>query len=139
MPFEFKDHVADIIFVAHGKTLEELLAEAGRALFAAMLDIDRVQPVVQTYFTVEGKDEEDLLYNFLEELLVYKDADSLAFSRFDVSVRPENGKMIAEVVAEGEKISPEHNPRADVKAISWHGFRVWRDEKGYHAEVLLDL
>jgi len=138
MPFKFLDHTADVLVEVDAPTLEELLAEAGRALFAAMLDLDKVQPVVQTFFSVSGKDEADLLYNFLEELLVYKDADALAFSRFDVTV--ERGKeLIANVVAEGERISPQHNPRADVKAVSWHDFRVWRDERGWHARILFDV
>jgi len=119
-------------------TFEELLSESGRALFAAMLDIDRVKPVVQSFFSVSGRNEEELLYNFLEELLVYKDADALAFSRFDVTVNQSDG-LKADVVAEGERIRLEHNPRADVKAISWHDFRVWQDEKGWHARILFDV
>ena len=138
MSFEFLDHTADVLVEVHAKTLEELLAESGKALFAAMLDLDRVKPVIQTYFTVSGKNEEELLYNFLEELLVYKDADALAFSRFDVQIRRDN-ELVADVVAEGERIRPEHNPRADVKAISWHDFRVWRDEGGWHARILFDV
>jgi len=138
MPFRFLDHTADVLVEVDAPTFEELLAEAGRALFAAMLDLERVSPVVQTFFSVSGKDEADLLYNFLEELLVYKDADALAFSRFDVTVDRSNG-LKADVVAEGERITPDHNPRADVKAISWHDFRVWRDENGWHARILFDV
>ena len=138
MSFRFLDHTADVLVEVHAKTLEELLAESGKALFAAMLDLDRVKPVIQTYFTVSGKNEEELLYNFLEELLVYKDADALAFSRLDVQIRRDN-ELVADVVAEGERIRPEHNPRADVKAISWHDFRVWRDEGGWHARILFDV
>ncbi len=138
MPFQFLDHTADVFVEVHAKTLEELLAEAGRALFAAMLDLERVRPVVQAFFSVSGKDEADLLYNFLEELLVYKDADALAFSQFNVTVERSDG-LKADVVAEGERITPDHNPRADVKAVSWHEFRVWSDEEGWHARILLDV
>ena len=138
MPFRFLDHTADVLVEVDAPTLEELLSESGRALFAAMLDIGKVEPIVQSFFSVSGRDEEELLYNFLEELLVYKDADALAFSRFDVTVNQLDG-LKADVVAEGERISPEHNPRADVKAISWHGFRVWRDENGWHARILFDV
>ena len=107
-------------------------------MFAAMLDVNRVQPVIQTYFSVTGKDAEDLLYNFLEELLVYKDSDAIAFSRFQADIH-RDGEFAADIVAEGERIRPEHNPRADVKAVSWHDFRVWSDENGWHARILLDV
>lgn len=133
------DHTADVIVAVDAPTLEDLLAEAGQALFAVMLDVDSVQPVVQTYFSVDGRDEGDLLYNFLEELLVYKDADALAFSRFDVDIVSTDRGFRADIVAHGERIRPEHNPRSDVKAISWHDFRVWKDESGWHARVLLDV
>ena len=69
---------------------------------------------------------------------MYKDADVMAFSRFDVQLR-RGDEPIADVTAEGERIRPEHNPRADVKAISWHDFRVWRDEIGWHARILFDV
>ncbi|NPA76551.1 MAG: archease [Candidatus Diapherotrites archaeon] len=138
MPFRFLDHTADVLVEVDAPTFEKLLAEAGRALFAAMLDVDKVQPVVQTFFSVSAKDEADLLYNFLEELLVYKDADALAFSRFSVDVK-RGEQLTADVIAEGERITPGHNPRADVKAISWHDFRVWRDENGWHARILMDV
>ncbi len=135
MPFKLLDHTADVILRVDALNLETLLADAGKGLFAAMLDLDKVQPIVQSYFHVSGRSEEELLYNFLEELLVYKDADALAFSRFDVDL---NG-LSADVTAYGERIRQEHEPRSDVKAISWHNFRVWKDSAGWHAEILLDV
>jgi len=67
MPFRFLDHTADVLIEVHAKTLEGLLAESGKSLFAAMLDLDRVEPVVQSYFSVSGKNEEDLI-DFLARL-----------------------------------------------------------------------
>ena len=139
MPYRLLDHTADVIVAVDSTTLEGLLADAGRALFAVMLDVDAVRPAVRREFSVQGGDEGELLYDFLEELLVYKDADALAFSRFDVRVSRGDGQLRADVVAHGERIRPEHNPRSDVKAVSWHGFRVWKDEAGWHARVLLDV
>ena len=135
MSFKLLDHTADVILRVDAPNFSELLANAGKGLFAAMLDVDKVQPVIQAYFTVSGRSEEELLYNFLEELLVYKDADALAFSRFDIDLHG----LSANVTAHGEHIRREHEPRSDVKAISWHNFRVWRDDTGWHAEVLLDV
>ena len=139
MPFRFLDHVADIVIRVDAPDLESLLSDAGRALTAVMVDLDAVTPVDCVKFSVSGRDEQDLLYNFLEELLVYKDADALVFSQFDVSLSREGGSLIARVRACGERVRSKHNPRADVKAISWHGFKVWYDASGWHAEVLLDL
>jgi len=139
MPYRLLDHPADVIVAVDSDTLEGLLADAGRALFAVMLDVDAVEPLTRKEFSVEGADEEDLLYSFLEELLVFKDAESLAFSRFEVGVREGGEGLRADVAAYGERIRPEHNPRSDVKAISWHGFKVWKDGDGWHARVLLDV
>ncbi len=140
MPFRFLDHIADIVVRVDARSLEELLADAGRGLTAVMVDLDAVEPRDCVQFSVTGRDEQDLLYNFLEEILVYKDADSLVFSAFDVRLsRDSSENIVADVRACGERVRPEHNPRADVKAVSWHGFRVWKDGGGWHAEVLLDL
>jgi len=121
---------------AYGRTWGEVFAAMGKALFAAMIDIDKVRPLVERKIELSAETLEDLLVDFLNELLILKDAEGLAFSRFDIQVFP-GWKVVGSVW--GEKIRREHNPRSDVKAVSYHMLEVGEREGRKYAQVVLDL
>ena len=138
--YEFGEHTADIIVRAYGKDWKEVFEALGKALFAAMLDISAVRPEECREIHVENETLEDLVVDFLNELLVYKDAEGLAFSEFRVEVKEENGKwrVIGRIC--GEKIDPErHRPEGEVKAVSYHMLEVGEREGRKYVQVVLDM
>ena len=138
--YELLDHTADVIVRAYGKTWNEVFENLGRALFAAMLDISKVEPRECREVRVESESLEDLVVDFLNELLVFKDAENLAFSRFEVTVKEKDGKWVIKARACGERIDPKkHQPEGEVKAVSYHLLEVGETERGKYAQVVLDL
>lgn len=143
MPYKFIDNVsiADVAFEATGATLEEMFTSAGEALMNTQVkDLSAVSAKEKRGFTLEKKDEEMLLHAFLQELIYYKDADLLLFREYKLKVeRSENGlKMTASL--KGERINQKkHELLVDVKAVSWHMFKVAHDESGWKAFVILDV
>lgn len=143
MPYKFIDNVsiADVAFEATGATLEEMFTSAGEALMNTQVkDLSAVSAKEKRGFTLEKKDEETLLHAFLQELIYYKDADLLLFREYKLKVeRSENGlKMTASL--KGERINQKkHELLVDVKAVSWHMFKVAHDESGWKAFVILDV
>ena len=71
-PFEYLDHTADCKFKAFGKTKEEQFSNAALAMFNVMVDPLSVSPQIIKEINVTGDDDCQLLYNFLEELLLYR-------------------------------------------------------------------
>ena len=69
MKYEFLEHVADAKFRAYGKTIEEQFSNAALAMTSIMAD--DVKGNIKRDFSVKGSDRENLLYNFLEELLFH--------------------------------------------------------------------
>lgn len=134
--YEFGDHTADIIVRAYGKDWNEVFNSMGKALFAAMVDLEKVRPLICREFSLTAETLEDLLVDFLNTLLVYKDAENMAFSHFDVEISPD-WKLTCRAC--GEKIKPEHNPRSDVKAVSYHMLELGEKEGKKYAQVVLDL
>ncbi len=129
--YRFVDHTADVAIEACGESLERVLELLGRALFEAMLEVDRVERKVCREFKIEGKDEE-VVVNLLEKLIYYKDAENLALPY----VRIEGNT----VRVCGEEIDPrKHEPFSDVKAVSWHGLRVWEEKGKVCVFVVLDV
>jgi len=130
------DHTADVLFTAEAATLEELFAECGIAVEETQINLDGVLTTETKTFTVKGKDEESLLFEFLDELLFYKDAEQLIFKEFDIKIK--NNKLTC--IAKGEKIDREkHEQKVDVKAITMHMFELKKTKEGYTAKVLIDI
>jgi SHS2 domain-containing protein len=63
------DHTADGKFRAFGRTLGEAFANAALACASLMWDWEKVERLVEHRVEVRGRDLEQLLYKFLEEML----------------------------------------------------------------------
>jgi SHS2 domain-containing protein len=135
--YEVFEHTADLGLRMRGETLDELFAEAGRALFSVIVaNFDSVRPVRELSLKIEGARRDDLLFDWLAELLYTFDARRVLLSDFRVRVE-EDG---LEATARGEPFDPSrHELDMEVKAITYHGLKVEQDGDGWLAEVIVDL
>ena len=144
MPFETFEHTADLGLRIMAPTLEELYAEAGRALFSILVaDIESVEPAQKSGFRIEvdreGPEEEwrgDLMVDWLGELLFWFETQHWLFSRFEARL----SERELEVVVWGEPYDPDrHELDLDIKAITYHGLSVKEVDGQFEAEVIVDL
>ncbi len=137
---QFIDHTADILFQAKADTLPELFEQCGLAVEESQVQLDKVKPKKKVTFEKENKSLEMLLFDFLDELLFYKDSEQLIFSQFDISINDQDGSFNMKCAAAGEKIDvKKHQPKVDVKAITMHLFEVKKTKGGWKAQVLIDI
>lgn len=136
--FEFVDiTTADVCFLAYGKDLNELFANAALAMFEVMVNTKQIEPKIEKKVKVEGNDLQSLMFNWLNELLVFVDAENLAFSQFDVVV--DEKKMKLEAVCKGEEINREkHETKTHVKAATYHKMEIKKNEE-WKAQVIVDI
>ena len=139
--FRFLSNIAlaDIAFVARGDSLPSLFESAARALTEVMVDRRTVVARVDRRVEVKSPTVDRLLYDFLTELIVIKDVDSLLFKDFHVSiVSGREQRLTCEM--RGEEIDRErHALRNDVKAVTMHMFGVKRSSSGWKTTVVLDI
>ncbi len=133
--------IADVAFEAEGKTPEELFESSGFALTNAMIkDLGQLEQRVEKSFEVEAEDVEMLLFNFLQELIFYKDAERLLFNKFELDIEQKEDRWLLSVKAYGEEIDREkHELLADAKAVALHNFKVEETAKGWMAMVIVDV
>ena len=141
MKFKFFPHTADIIFEAYGQTIEKVFENSGLALEEIMVEVDTVKNKESFDFTLEAETTENLLYDFLSELIFVKDTEGLLFNKFEVTIIHKNKKYELLAKCEGENIDKErHKLGNDAKAITMHEFEIKQDEKGkWISRVLVDI
>lgn len=139
--FDFIDDVAtaDAAYNAYGDSLKKLLENAAAALFATMVELERIAHSVSRDVSVEGDDREELLYNWLAELVYLKDVHGELYSSFDISLNGNGPFQIkANVKGSGIAILSEHTS-CDVKAVTYHRLAIEEVKEGLKATVVLDL
>lgn len=136
--FEFLDiTTADTCFVAYGKDLNELFANAALAMLEVIINTKQIKPAIKKEVDAKGIDLQSLMFNWLNELLVYVDAENLAFSEFDVKV--DEKKLKLKAVCKGEKMNrKKHETRTHVKAATYHAMKIEKNEI-WRAKVILDI
>ena len=132
---------ADIAFEATGASLEEAFTAAAEALTNVMIeDLDRIERKRQVEVRLENIDADMLLFDFLGEIVYYKDAERL-FLRVDgISVKKDDSGYSLSATLSGEEVDPKKHPLgADVKAVTLHMFNLERTDGGWKATVVLDI
>jgi SHS2 domain-containing protein len=130
--------LADVAFEAESQSVDGLFESCALAMTDIMVNPETLRPSVVREFSLDSGDLDRLLYDFLTELIIAKDVDSLLFKEFAVRVDPAGGALKA--VAKGEAIDRErHELRNDVKAVTMHLFGVRRSGGTWTATVVLDI
>ena len=130
--------LADIAFEAESDSVDGLFETCARAITDIMVDPKTLRPTVERRLSLRSESLDRLLYDFMTELIVMKDVDSLLFCDFRVGVSPAGTSLKA--VAKGEQIDRErHHLRNDVKAVTMHLFGVKHEGKTWRTTVVLDI
>jgi SHS2 domain-containing protein len=135
--YETFDHTADVGLRIRANDLAGLLEEAAAALFSILVvNLDAVRPLQEVAFRVQGVDRDDLLHDWLAELLFTFETRHMVFGQFHVEL---DGTGLR-ATAHGESIDRQrHQLDAEVKAVTYHGLKVEEHPDGWLAEVILDL
>ena len=133
--YDYFEHTADVGIKAYGKDLPTIFANAAKALTGIVCDVDKVKPNTARVIDLIADDLEGLMVLWLNEMLVYMDADSLLFSEFHVKVK--KGWELHAVVRGEPMDRARHGLKGGIKAVTYHMLVV--DEKKGYAQVLLDI
>jgi len=141
MPYRFLEDIAtgDAAFEAEGRTLEELFREAAVATFEVMVDTMGVEAKITREVELKNEAVDGLLFDWLSELVYLKDAEAILFSKFNVNIKKNDAYELKARVS-GENINQQkHILRSDVKAVTYHMFKVKKTEENWIARVILDI
>ncbi len=133
--FELIEHTADTGFVAYGHNLAGAFANAAYGLFSIIADLRRVRAVESREMTVSAGDVEELLFNWLNQLIYVFEVERLLFKGFDISEF--TGRSL-KATCRGEKYDPaRHQLKIGVKSATYHMLKV--DAGTNSVRVIFDI
>ena len=134
--FEILDHTADVGIIAYGADMSQAFANAARALFSLITELDDVEEVIHRDVELTASDEENLLVEWLNELVYKFDTEGIIFKRFDI-IQLDDTQLKAR--SYGEKVdSSKHKLKREVKAATYHMLKVDKND-GCRVQVLFDV
>jgi SHS2 domain-containing protein len=135
--YDVIEHTADTGIAVEGKTLEELFALAGCAMFDLMVDVATVEPAQEAKISLEADSLEELLVTWLNELLFRGEVSGMFFSRFEVT-SVKNTRLKA--VIKGEPYDQKRHPLGQIiKAATYHELQVSRRQGKWFARIIFDI
>ncbi|MBI4478538.1 MAG: archease [Acidobacteria bacterium] len=136
-PYEVLEHTADVGLRINGSSLPELFSNAGLGLMALAIEPQPIREDERLLLSVTGSDVEQLLVNWLSEILYHMDAEGWVFARFAI----EQCSPTA-VAGEGWGVRRDAAARTRavaVKAVTYHQLSVHRTPEGWQATVYFDI
>jgi SHS2 domain-containing protein len=140
--FRFLDDIAlaDLAFEAEGDSVEELFRAATGALLATLADPATVAATWKRRITKSEADPADLLFEWLSDIVYWKDAAGVVFHDAELSVRQEGSTWRLEAVLRGASVDQTNQAlRSDVKGITKHLYDVRQAGTRWYARVVVDV
>ena len=136
-PFEILDHTADIRIKAYGGDLRELFQNIAFGMFNILADLEGITTSTEIEIKVEALDKEELLVEWLDELLYNFYTKHIIFSKFDIKELTDT-KLAAEV--KGRFIGENKNRlKTEIKAATRHDLHIQKIKDHHEVQVVFDV
>ena len=135
--YELIDHTADIAIKAFGDNLEECFKNAAKAMFDLITDNSDIKKIGQYDIILEAPDFEQLLVDWLSELLFLNSAKNLVFGKFDIQIDKKKCRLNAKIFGDKFNLS-NHKVGIEIKAITYHMLQV-NNKNPFFVQVLFDI
>ncbi len=136
--YEIFDHTADVGIIVRGETLEELFEKAAYAMFDIILNAEKIQHAGRYRVSVSSPTLEDLMVDWLSELLYVFSTELFVMGKFDVKIKKLEDGYRLDATCWGEPYrKKKHGIKTEIKAITYHELKV--DPERGCAKVLFDI
>ncbi|MBI2179638.1 MAG: archease [Deltaproteobacteria bacterium] len=120
-----------------GGSQADLFANSAFALFDVMVDPDKIEIKERLPLEVEGADRDDLLVNWMRELLYFYQGSGYLLKEFVIR-EVKDTSVKAEVC--GEKIDPDrHEIKQEIAAVAYHQSRMTKTGNQWTAQLIFEV
>jgi SHS2 domain-containing protein len=138
MAYRYLEHMTDAFIEVTGNTLEEAFENAGISVVDTMIDINSVEEKTHKKIEIVAKDLNNLLYNWLEEIIILTITEGFAVKNFSLRLtKNEEYNLVGNIG--GEVIDfKKHHFKLEIKSPTFHLMEI-KQEKPVMMRFLLDL
>ena len=146
--YEFIDHTADLGILVFGDDLNELFINAANALSEILTDTSKVENIITKEINANGENFEQLMINWLHEVLYYYEVHTILLKTFD-SININNptktnlnteSLLTLKALGSGEIFNPKkHVILTEIKAVTYHQIEVKVHNGKWQARIIFDL
>lgn len=133
--YEIIDHTADVGIKAYGETVEEAFENIAKGMFDIITNSSHIDSIGEYMIELEADDLEQLLVDWLSELLFLSSTYNLVFGFFDVEIMD---KKLSAIVKGEEYNLDKHKIGVEIKAVTYHMVEV-HTTKPIYVQVLFDI
>ena len=132
--------IADVAFSAQSPSLSGLFKECAYAITEIMIkNTQMISCAIKRSISVSADTLEKLLFEFINEIIFYKDSENLIFNKYDIKIGKDS-KFSLLCEACGEKMDPlKHELIVDAKSATMHMLSVKKFGKTWKAMVVIDI
>ncbi len=130
------DHTADIMIEVWGASLEAVFLTAAEAMTAVLLSCTDVPAETELDVALEADTVEELLVNWLREILFHSQARNLILVQAridDLSRTVLKAKLYFGVGG------PGCEPEFEIKGVTYHSLSIQEHEGAYSARIVFDI
>lgn len=132
--FEILGHPADVKVRAYGKNMEELFANAALGMMHVLYgeNLKTCKPGKTESVQLTSNDQEALLVDWLSDLLFLTDTNDNAYSNYSF-------QKLTETELQAEIASCAAQAIDDIKAVTYHGLKIEKENGFLQATILFDI
>lgn len=135
--YRITPHHSELAVKVFGSSQVELFQNSGWALFDVTTDIEKIETKDCVPLEVEGTDRDDLLVNWVRELLYLYQGSGYLLKEFRIS---ELGDKLVKAEACGEKIDPDrHEIKSEIMAIAYDKSRMAKTGDQWTAQLIFEV
>ena len=136
MPYELRDHTADIAVEASGTSLETAFEAVADGLTAAHCERYPDEGGERFGFGVHAESREALLFDYLDELIYQRDVREVLPADHEVRIHWKD-EWILEAYARGVPLDTVE--AREIKAVTYSEMRLEETDDGWVAYVVFDV
>ena len=134
------DHTADIGLECRGETIEALFEAAAEGMFSILTDLQNVAVRDEHAIELYASSHDDLLIQWLQELLYLFSTEHYVYSVFSVRIYPDKAGLKIHGICGGEPIDyRKHEIYTEIKTATYHQLQVKQTPEAWEGRVIFDI
>jgi len=134
--YEFLDHPSEAMVRVTGNTIDEIFADAAKALFELMTDTNKLHGDREFHIELESTDRALLLIDWLNRLILLHEIENVFLCEFQVKVQP--GWTLSAKV-KGQTISLDQEKRLQAKSATYGQLQWSEMPQGQQVQFVIDV